>query len=368
MKPFPQPGAFTLLVVILITCLVLFLFQKIIWLVVPFLLSLMAYYCVRPVMRALVVRGMRHEIAAKLVWLLLQIMAATIVFAGGLFVVAKAGTWQNEILRYVAGGQSLLRETTGGLERAVPLFQSMSLSAQIDQHFQQFTDGFAEKKLLPVFLQLLKWLPFLLLVPYIIYFMLNDSVRLKKYIIRSVPNAFFEKALLLFSRLDDSLQNYFQGLLLLTLLDTTCLGLGLGILGIANAIWLGLTAAVLAWIPYLGSLIGCIMVVLVAATDHPESARTAYACLALFLGVRLLDDFIFLPLTIGRKLSIHPVLTVLMLFLGGMVAGATGLVLALPLFGVIAVIGETVSQIVADRKLRARYRAARQLVLSRESV
>ncbi|HXI72303.1 MAG TPA: AI-2E family transporter [Verrucomicrobiae bacterium] len=368
MKPFPQPGAVTLLVVILITCLVLFLFQKIIWLVVPFLLSLMLYYCVRPVMRALVVRGMRHGTAAKLVWLVLQLMAATVVFAGGLLVVAKAGTWQNELLRYVAGGQTLLRETAGALERAVPLFHSMSLGAQIDQNFKQFTDGFAEKKLLPVLLQSLRWLPFLLLVPYIIYFMLNDSVRLKKYVVRSVPNPFFEKSLLLFSRLDTSLQNYFQGLLLLTFLDATCLGLGLGVLGIANALWLGLAAAVLAWIPYLGSLIGCIMVVLVAATDHPESARTAYACLALFLGVRLLDDFIFLPLTIGRKLSIHPVLTVLMLFLGGMVAGATGLVLALPLFGVIAVTGEAISQVVTDRKLRARYRATRQLVLSHETV
>jgi len=73
---------------------------------------------------------------------------------------------------------------------------------------------------------------------------------------------------------------------------------------------------VLAWIPYLGSVIGCVAVVLVAATDHPEKLWLAYACLGLFLAVRLLDDFIFLPLTVGRKLHIHPVLSVLMLFLG----------------------------------------------------
>jgi len=192
--------------------------------------------------------------------------------------------------------------------------------------------------------------------------MLNESTRLKKYIIKSVPNAFFEKALLLFSRLDVCLQNYFQGLLLLTLLDAVCLAFGLGILGITNAIWLGLAAAVLAWIPYVGSVIGCILVVLITATDYPENAWTPYSCLLLFLGVRLLDDFIFLPLTIGRKLHVHPLLSVLMLFLGATVAGATGLILALPLFGVVAVIGETVSQVVTDRKLRARYKTARQLV------
>jgi predicted PurR-regulated permease PerM len=209
-----------------------------------------------------------------------------------------------------------------------------------------------------------KWLPSLLLVPYIAYFMLSDSARLKKYLIKSVPNAFFERALLLFSRLDASLQNYFHGLLLLTLLDTVCLSLGLVVLGIGNAFWLGLAAAILAWIPYLGSAAGCILVVLVAATDFPEKTWMAYACLILCLVVRLLDDFVFMPLTVGRKLHVHPLLSVLMLFLGAMVAGATGLLLALPMFGVVAVIGETVSQIVTDRRLRARYKAARQLVAS----
>jgi predicted PurR-regulated permease PerM len=201
-----------------------------------------------------------------------------------------------------------------------------------------------------------------LLIPYITYFILNDSARLKKYMIKSVPNAFFEKALLLFSHLDASLQSYFQGLLLLTLLDTFCLAFGLGVLGIAHALWLGLAAAVLAWIPYVGSIAGCIIVVLVAATDFPDQAWTAYACLLLFLSVRILDDFVFMPLTIGRKLKVHPLLSILMLFLGATVAGATGLFLALPLFGVVAVIGATVAEVVTDPSLRARYRASRQLV------
>ncbi len=179
-----------------------------------------------------------------------------------------------------------------------------------------------------------------------------------------MPNAFFERALLLFSRLDASLQNYFQGLLLLTLLDTVSLSLGLAVLGVRNAFWLGLAAAVLAWIPMLGSAVGYVLIGLVVATDFPEKAWMTYASLILCLVVRLLDDFVFMPLTVGRKLHIHPLLRVLMLVLGAMVGGPTGLVLALPMFGVVAVIGETVSQIVTNRRLRARYKAARLLALS----
>jgi len=360
MKVSPQPGATTLLVVILSTCLLLFLFQKIIWIVLPVLLALMLYYILRPVVDALVNHGLRRGPAVKIVCLLQLIVAAGALVLAFLFL-AKAGSWQSNFDRYLDGGQNLVRKTTASLEKVVPAFKKMNLGVTVDQHIEQFTSTFVGQNLLPISLGLLEWLPSLLLVPYISYFMLNDSTRLKKYIIKSVPNAFFEKALLLFSRLDASLQNYFQGLLLLTILDSICLGLGLELLGIHHAILLGVAAAVLAWIPYIGSVIGCIVVVLVAATDFPDQTWTAYACLALFLAVRLLDDFVFMPATIGRKLNVHPLLSVVMLFLGATVAGATGLFLALPLFGVVAVIGETVAQVVADQGLRARHRAARLL-------
>jgi len=133
----------------------------------------------------------------------------------------------------MAGGQNLLRKSAGALERSVPMFQRLKLSEQVnDQHVREYTDKFAQKNLLPIILQMLEWLPSLLLVPYITYFMLTGSAKLKKYVIESVPNAFFEKALLLFSHLDDSLQSYFQGLLVLTFLEGTTLAVGLALVGI----------------------------------------------------------------------------------------------------------------------------------------
>jgi predicted PurR-regulated permease PerM len=208
---------------------------------------------------------------------------------------------------------------------------------------------------------MLHWLPSLLLVPYLTYFMLQDGNRFKKHVIRSVPNAFFEKTLLLFDRVDRSLQSYLVGLVKLTCLDTACLGLGLCLLGISHPVLLGLIAAVLAWVPYLGSVAGGVLVTMVAATDYPNEPVTIYGCVVLFICVRLLDDFVFLPATVGRSLRFHPVLSVLMLFLGAAVAGPAGLLLVLPVLGVVAVVTETLRQILTDERLRTRYRHARQL-------
>ena len=89
-----------------------------------------------------------------------------------------------------------------------------------------------------------------------------------------------------------------------------------------GALVLGLMAAVLAWVPFVGSVIGCVIVVLVAATDFPADPWVVYAAVALFLFVRLLDDFVFMPLTVGRSLHMHPLPTVLLIFVGGAVAGS----------------------------------------------
>jgi predicted PurR-regulated permease PerM len=176
-----------------------------------------------------------------------------------------------------------------------------------------------------------------------------------------VPNAFFERTLYLLDQVDHTARLYFQGLLKLTVLDAVCLALGLWVIGVSAPLALGLITAVLAWVPYIGSILGCLLVVLVAATDHPGNASVAYSAVVLFLCVRLLDDFVFMPMTIGRSLRMHPLLTVLMIFVGGAVAGVAGLMLVLPLLGVAMVLGETIGEVFTDPRLRARHAHARRL-------
>ena len=66
-------------------------------------------------------------------------------------------------------------------------------------------------------------------------------------------------------------------------------------------------------------------------------------------------------MTIGKSLNMHPMLTVLMIFIGGAVAGVPGLMLVLPVLGVVMVLGETSGQLLTDPRLRARHAHARAL-------
>jgi predicted PurR-regulated permease PerM len=121
----------------------------------------------------------------------------------------------------------------------------------------------------PVALGIMAWTPSLLLAPFLAFFFLRDGRRFKRFLGAAVPNAFFEKTLYLLHEIDRTARAYFQGLINLTILDTVTLAAGLWLLGIPGPLTLGLICAVLAWVPYVGSILGGLLVVLVAATDFP---------------------------------------------------------------------------------------------------
>jgi len=238
----------------------------------------------------------------------------------------------------------------------------------MSRKLSEFGTTYVKEHLADVLLATAAWLPALLLAPFLAFFFLRDGRRFLKFLGESVPNAYFERTLYMIDRVDGTARAYFQGLLKLTLIDTFCLALGLAAIGVPGAFALGLMAAVLAWVPFVGSVIGCVIVVLVAATDFPTSPWIVYAAVGLFLLVRLLDDFVFMPLTVGRSLHMHPLPTVLLIFVGGTVGGIPGLILVLPLAGVVMVIAGTIGGIVNDPRLRARHAFAKKLRAQRINV
>lgn len=346
--------------IIAATCLLLAALQKLLWLTVPFLLALILYYLLQPAMQALIYRGVRRESAA------IAVMAG---FLGGLLLAAMSALprfgarlldWQATLGRYLQGGQALLDHSLRNLEANWSLFAKARLAETAAARLAQFTDSLAGH-LEPLVLGAAAWAPALLLTPFLAFFFLRDGRAFLRFVARAVPNAFFERTLDLLAEVDRTARAYFQGLLWLTVLDTLTLGIGLWLLGFPGAWLLGLICAVLAWLPYIGSIAGGLLVVLVAATDFPQAPEMAWWAVGLFVLARLLDDFVYMPLTIGKSLRMHPLLTVVMIFVGGAVAGVAGLMLVLPVLGVVMVVGQTLGRLIADARLMARHRHARRL-------
>lgn len=362
--------------IITATCVLLMIFQTVLWLVVPIFLAIISYYILSPLVHMAMAYGLTRSRSVMIVTAMLCVFLVLI----GAIAYPKLSTashgWQSKVSEYVEAGSDLVAKARTTLLTYSPFphpppprptsvgVVGVSAAEAAVPAPDSFTDSFAalvSRSSGDIALELLHWVPSLLLVPYLTYFLLLDGTRFKRFLVQAIPNAYFEKALYLFYRVEDQIRRYFQGLLTLTLLDGTCLGIGLWFLGLPGPFFLATVAAILAWLPYLGSITGCLMVVLVAAHHAPNSAYLPYEAVALFLGVRLLDDFLFLPLTIGRSLRMHPVVAVLMILLGGAVAGVAGLLLVMPVLGVVMVAGQIIGELAADPRISARHRHARQL-------
>lgn len=349
--------------IIATTCLLLLVFQKLLWLVVPFLLGLILYYFLYPPVKVLIYRGMSRDAAASLVTLAFLALLSVVGVALTPWVAGQLADWQDTVSRYLQGGLQLLDRSLRALENHWSTLARAHLADTVAARLA-LGAGSITDHLEPIAIGIMAWTPSLLLAPFLAFFFLRDGRRFKRFLSAAVPNAFFEKTLYLLHEIDRTSRAYFQGLINLTVLDTVTLAAGLWLLGIPGPLALGLICAVLAWVPYVGSILGGLLVVLVAATDFPDAPGMAYWAIGLFGAVRLLDDFLYMPLTIGKSLELHPLVTVLMIFVGGAVAGVSGLMLVLPVLGVVMVVGETIGVIVTDPRLMARHRHA--LALSRE--
>jgi predicted PurR-regulated permease PerM len=348
--------------IIAATCVLLFLLQQMLFLAIPFLLGIVLYYILQPPMQRLIRMGVSHNAATLIVggvFVLLLVIAILVAVFWDFG--PSSDPWQEMLGKYMTGGLEFVRHTMLALERQFPILKEIKLARTVNSRVSAFTGSFVQKHLTDILVSVAAWLPSLLLAPFLTFFFLRDGLRFKKFLARAVPNAFFERTLCLLHEVDQTAHRYFQGLIKLTILDTAVLALGLWAIGVSSPLVLGLIAAMLAWVPYVGSIVGCVLVVMVASTDAPSDPSVAYLAICVFILVRLLDDFVFMPLTLGRSLHIHPLITVLMIFIGGSVAGVAGLMLVLPLLGVVMVIGETIGKLITDARLRARHRNAMAL-------
>jgi predicted PurR-regulated permease PerM len=358
-------GPFVWLVTIAITTLLLVASTKALWLVVPLLIAIILYYMMYPVVRRLALSGIGRDSAAGIVAGGVTLLVVLIMIPLLPWLAAQSVSGEQTLLRYLEGGRLLVDRTLAGLESQFAFLRRLDFHAEMGKRAAEFGDTFVQKQIREALVAAAVSLPSLLLAPFFAFFFLRDGQLFTKLVTRGVPNAFFERTIYMFERVDATAKSYFQGLLKLTAIDTVFLGVGMLIVGVPNALVIALVAAVLEWVPVVGTVVGCVFAVLVAATDYPNDPWVVYATVGVFVANRVLDNFFFIPLTVGRSIRMHPLPTVLMVAIGGAVAGIPGLILALPLAGVVATVVGTIAAIVNDPRLRARNAYAKALLAKR---
>ena len=107
--------------------------------------------------------------------------------------------------------------------------------------------------------------------------------------------------------------------------------------GVEYALLLAVVAGIVNIIPYLGPIIGAIPALVVFYFQTTSVESVFYLALT-FVVVQLFDNMILKPVIYSQSVDLHPLLVFVSLIIGGMFAGVWGLILAVPIAGILSVL------------------------------
>lgn len=138
-----------------------------------------------------------------------------------------------------------------------------------------------------------------------------------------------------------AVQSYLYGVCIQITIIATMTTIGLTIIGVPHALLLGVITGILGLIPYLGNIIACVVTIFATLTGTPDLS-IILGILVVTAIVQLIDNNITVPLVVSSKVEINAFASIIGIFIGGMVAGISGMFLAIPIIAILKVIFDNI--------------------------
>ncbi|EDM38692.1 transport protein [Pedobacter sp. BAL39] len=183
----------------------------------------------------------------------------------------------------------------------------------------------------------------ILVLVYMFLFLFNRS-HIKKFILKLVPQDEKGKADLIVHRAGKVSQQYLSGLGAMIVVLWIMYGIGFSIVGVEGALFFAVLCGILEIIPFVGNLTGTSLTVLSVVVQGGDS-KMIIGVLVTYGLVQFLQTYILEPLIVGEQVNINPLFTILVIVLGEMVWGIAGMILAIPLLGIVKIICDHIPEL-----------------------
>ena len=170
-----------------------------------------------------------------------------------------------------------------------------------------------------------------------IFFLLNYRNIFKDFLLRIFPDRKKENVKTIISKSAKVAPQYLIGKLMLMGLLAVLYSIGLGVSGVNNFILVSVIAAVLTLIPYIGNIIGFVMAVAFGFLTSGDTTVLIGIALT-FTITQFVESYVLQPYVVGERVDVHPFFVIVSVILGNMVWGIIGMVLAIPVMGIVTVV------------------------------
>lgn len=184
-------------------------------------------------------------------------------------------------------------------------------------------------------------------VIFIAFFFMKDTHLLEKSVYVLVSDKYEEKIKKSLETIKSLLSRYFIGLVFQILILFCIYTFILLLFGIENAVVIAFLCALLNLIPYVGPLIGGILMLFLTMSSNlnldfkTEILPTTICVMVGYVIAQLIDNFVSQPLIFSKSVKSHPLEIFLVIMISGVVFGVLGMVIAIPTYTAIKVILKT---------------------------
>jgi predicted PurR-regulated permease PerM len=138
--------------------------------------------------------------------------------------------------------------------------------------------------------------------------------------------------------------SFIRGMLLIYIIVGILNSIGLAVIGVPNPILFGFIVSVFTFIPYFGIIIASLLPITVAWMTY-DSVWYPVAVVAWFAIVQILEAYLIFPLIIGKRLQVNILVMFIMIILGGMLWGAAGMILFIPIVSLVKILADKSDQL-----------------------
>lgn len=176
----------------------------------------------------------------------------------------------------------------------------------------------------------------LIIFPFVLFYLLRDGKNLNHFVTHLLPNNWRKDTSKVLHEINSQLSNYVRGQILVAIVVAIMFMIGLPIVGLRYAIPLAITAGFLNLVPFLGSFLAAIPMLIVGlAIGGPFMLVKVLIVIVI---EQTIEGRFVSPLILGKQLSVHPITILFVLLTAGKIFGVWGVLLGIPFYAAIKVI------------------------------
>lgn len=317
------------------------IFEVFIMLIIPIIIGIFLYYCLRPITRKLTKnKKWKGVVSALTILAFILILVIIIAFAGNVLTQQfKEAFLDNE--GKIIDFKDTIEEKLSSLDINIDIFD------KVFSNIQKTIKAIGSNAFL-LFSGIGNITTQIVLIPFILFYLLRDEEKLWYNIKRFIPIKYEKEILNMAEKIDKILSTYIVGQLMVASFIGVFMFIGYLIIKMPNAFLMGVFSMVTAIIPVIGAFLGILPAIFIGLTID---LSLVFKIIILSVIVQQIESNLVTPNIMGDKLDIHPLVIILAIIVGIHLLGIFGAFVAIPTYLIASVLFKGIYKIRNKKKL-----------------